>query len=261
MLAGPHPYHVHGDASFHILFIDISASVDLSWGDRDPIALPPVNVLPVLEKALADPQSWSTVMPSDATPAVSLAPRPSGDTTLIVHPMGTLQVREKVVPLEQTITKFGNSRPADGTYFTISSVMVDSTLEVQQWLIDQFAIGQFTDLTDDQKLTAQSYQPMKSGISIGSSNVVTSRDVQCIDAYQDGYIDGDDTGMRLRRVYALPQDIHLAYSRLGAGFVSARALRACLNSRRQGRSSSVKAGDLLYVVARYLKTYPCARTF
>ena len=122
MLAGPHQWHVHGDASFHILFIDVSASVDLSWGDLDPVTIPPVKVLPDLEQAFANPQSWSAQLPSDATPAVSLAPRPPGDKTLIVHPMGTLQVREKVVPLGQSITKYGNAKPADGTLFTISSV-------------------------------------------------------------------------------------------------------------------------------------------
>jgi hypothetical protein len=120
---------------------------------------------------------------------------------------------------------------------------------VQQWLTDQFAIGQYTDLTDDQKLTEQSYRPMKSGISIGSSDVVTSRDIRCIDAYQDGYIDGDDTGMRLRRVYAVPQDIHLAYSRLGAGFVSATRTKGVAQFTPPGTVSSVTTGDLLYVVA------------
>jgi hypothetical protein len=250
MIAGPHPWHVHGDASFHILFIDISASVDLSWGDPDPVTLPPVNVLPDLEKAFANPQSWSTQLPSDATPAVSLAPRPPGDKTLIVHPMGTLQVREKVVPLGQTITKYGNAKPADGTLFTISSVTVDGKNEAQQWLTDFFAIGQYTDLTDDQKLTAPSYQSFNSGISIGSSDVVTSRDVQCVVAYQDGYIDGDDTGMRLRQTYVLPLGIHLAYSRLGAGFVSATRTSGISQFTPPGTTSAVTTGDLHYVIAR-----------
>ena len=249
MLAGPRQWHVHGDASFHILFIDISASVDLSWGDTDPVALPPVNVLPDLEKAFANPQSWSTKLPSDATPAISLAPRPPGDTTLVVDPMGTLEAREKVVPLGQTITKYGNAKPADGTLFTISSVTVNGKAEAQHWLTDMFAIGQYTDLSDDKKLTAPSYQQFTSGIAIGSSDVDTSRDVQCVIAYQDGYIDGDDTGMRLRQTYLLPLETHLAYSRLGAGFVSATRTKGVSQFTPPGTTSAVTTSELRYAIA------------
>jgi hypothetical protein len=249
MLAGPSPWHVHGDASFHILFIDVSASVDLSWGDSTPVILPPVQVLPDLTKAFGNPQAWSTQMPDDATQAVSLAPRPPGDTSLVVHPVGTLQVREKVVPLGQTITKYGNAIPSDGTFFTISSVTVNGTPEAQQWLTDLFAIGQFTNLSDDQKLTSPSFQFFNSGISIGSSDVVTSKDVQCVVAYQDGYIDGDDTGMRLRQTYVLPIDIHLAYSRMGAGFVSAARTKGVSQFTPPGTTSAVTADELQYVIA------------
>lgn len=248
-LAGPHPWHVHGDASFHILFIDISASVDLSWGDRDAVALPPVTVVPELQKALANPQSWSTKLPSDATQAVSLRPRPPGDKTLIVHPAGTLEVRQKVVPLGQTITKFGNAAPADGNLFTISAVAVNAKTETQYWLTDMFAIGQYTDLTNDQKLTAPSYQPFNSGVAIGSSDVVTSRDVQCVVAYQDGYIDGDDTGMRVRQTYVVPIEIVLAYARLGAGFVSAARTKGSTAFTPPGTVSTVSCSELGYVIA------------
>jgi hypothetical protein len=248
-LSGPHPWHVHGDAGFHILFIDVSASVDLSFGESDPVVLPSVSVLPDLEKALTNPQSWSTTMPANATQAVSLAPRAPGDRTLVVYPMGTLEVREKVVPLGIAITKYGNGKPSDGNLFTISSVTVDDKPEARQWLTDRFAIGQFTDLSDDQKLTAQSYQYLNSGISIGSSDVVTSRDVECVVAYQDGYIDGDDTGMRLRRFYVLPEDIHLAYCRLGAGFVSATRTKGVAAFTPPGTVSAVSSTDLQYVVA------------
>ena len=188
-------------------------------------------------------------MPDDATQAVSLAPRPPGDKSLVVHPAGPLQVREKVVPLGQTISKYGNAIPSDGTFFTISSVTLNGAPESKQWLTDLFAIGQFTNLSDDQKLTSPSFQSFNSGISIGSSDVVTSKDVQCVVAYQDGYIDGDDTGMRLRQTYLLPIDIHLAYSRMGAGFVSAARTKGVPQFTPPGTVSAVTAGELQYVIA------------
>lgn len=249
LVAGPHPWHVHGHASFHILFFDIGASVDLTWGDSDPVTLPTVAVLPDLEKALADPQNWSTQMPSDAAPSVSLTPRAPGDKTLVVHPLGTLQVREKVVPLDQVITKYGNARPSDGTYFSISNVEIGTTSEATMVLNDNFAIGQFTDLTDDQKLTAPSYQPMHCGDQIGSSNAVYSRDVPCIVGYQDGYVDNDNIPLRFGNFALLPLDVHLAYSRLGAGFVNAPRTKGVRAFTAPGTTSAVTVTDLQYVIA------------
>jgi hypothetical protein len=249
LVAGPHPWHVHGHASFHILFFDIGASVDLTWGVSDPVTLPTVAVLPDLEKALADPQNWSTQMPSDAAPSVSLTPRAPGDKTLVVHPLGTLQVREKVVPLDQVITKYGNARPSDGTYFSISNVEIGTTSEATMVLNDNFAIGQFTDLTDDQKLTAPSYQPMHCGDQIGSSNAVYSRDVPCIVGYQDGYVDNDNIPLRFGNFALLPLDVHLAYSRLGAGFVNAPRTKGVRAFTAPGTTSAVTVTDLQYVIA------------
>jgi hypothetical protein len=248
-LSGPRPWHVHAEASFHILFFDVGTSLDLSWGDSAPVSLPPVAVLPDLTSAFANPQSWTAVLPSGAVMGVSLAPRAPGDETLIVHPIGTLEVREKVVPLDTTISKYGNAVPTDGTSFTISAVTVDGQAATKQPVTDQFAIGQFTSLTDDQQLSAPSFQEFDSGISIGTSDVVTSRNVACILAYQDGYIDGDDTGMRVGPPYAMPLDLQLTYSRLGAGFVNATRTKGFTQFTPPGTTSCVTTNDISYVIA------------
>jgi hypothetical protein len=249
VLSGPHPWHVHGDAHFHILFISVSPSIDISWGDPTPVLLPPVEVWPVLQNALEDPRAWTTQFPADATPSVSLAPRPPSDTTLIVHPLGTLQVREKVVPLDLTISKFGSGKPSDGTYFTIAGVTIDNQSEMKQSLTDNFAIGQFADLSDDDKLGKPSYQPFDNGIAIGSHDVVFSRDVPRTVVYEDGYIDEDNQVMRFGRHFALPLDLHLAYSRLGASFTAGMMTSGLSKYTKAGTVGAVKSADISYVIA------------
>ena len=250
MVAGPRPWHVHGDAHFHLLFIDISASVDLSWGDSTPVALPTVAVLPDLMKALGDQQNWSTVMPTETAPSISLAPRPPSDTSLIVHPLGTLQVREKVVPLDQVITKYGNARPSDGTQFAISDVAIGPTLHPATTPIsEQFAIGQFTDLSNDQKLSAPSYQLMHAGVAIGSDSAVYSKDVPCVVAYQDGYLDNDDIPLRLGSRYLMPLATHLAYARNGANFRNGTRTKGLRAFTAPATTSAVAVGEMQYVVA------------
>lgn len=55
--------------------------------------------------------------------------------------------------------------------------------------------------------------------------------------------------MRLRQTYVLPLDIHLAYSRLGAGFVSATRTRGISQFTPPGTTSAVTTGDLHFVIA------------
>ncbi len=62
-LSGPRPWHLHGDASFNFLFFSVSASIDLTWGDRTPATLPSTPVLPPLTAALGDPSNWSVALP------------------------------------------------------------------------------------------------------------------------------------------------------------------------------------------------------
>ncbi len=249
LVAGPRPWHVHGDAHFHILFIDISAEVDLHWGDSSPVELPKVSVLGDLLPALGDPRNWSTQFPAEAAPGISLAPRPPGDKSLVVHPLGTLQVREKVVPLDQAITKYGNARPSDGNAFSISDVAIGPTHPTLAPISEQFAIGQFTELTNDQKLSSPSYQLMHAGVSIGSDTAVFSRDVPCIVAYQDGYLDDDDLPLRVGSLFLMPLSTHLAYGRNGANFVNAPCTKGVRAFTTPATTSAVTVGEMQFVVA------------
>ncbi len=43
--------------------------------------------------------------------------------------MGTLQVKEKVVPLDLPITTYGNATPSDGTEFSIAGVQINTQTE------------------------------------------------------------------------------------------------------------------------------------
>jgi hypothetical protein len=248
-LAGPRPWHIYGHASFSILFFDVSATLDLQWGDTTPVTLPSAPVLPDLTKALEDPRAWSTLMPDGAAQFISLAPRPKGDSALVVHPVGALQVKEKLVPLDLKITKYGNYAPADGDLFSIAAVTVDGQTQTVQSQSDYFAIGQFTNLTDADKVSAPSYQQFHSGVTIGSNAVQSGQEVVLDVKYEESYIDNDDEVSRFSRIYALPIDAHLAMCRKGAGFVNALAGNGIAKFTTPGSSSPVLVADTEYVIA------------
>jgi hypothetical protein len=178
-------------------------------------------VLPDLFAALQNPASWSATLPDGATAAVSLVTQDPSDKTLRVHPMGTLQVKEKIVPLDLPITRYGNATPADGTEFSIDSVQINTQPENIQKVPDYFAAGQFLTLSDADKLSKPSFEKFDAGVIIGSSAVKQGQDSHRPVTYQEHYIDDPAGFSRFSRYYHMPADVHLALSAQGAGFNSA----------------------------------------
>jgi hypothetical protein len=170
-LSGPTPWHVHGSASFQILFFSVSAGVDVTWGNDNAVTLPAVAVLPQLNAALTAPGNWSAQLPNGAEQAATLRGLPQADTDIVVHPMGSLTVREKVVPLDAPVTKFGNAAPSDGSEFSIASVTLGGTAAQTTPVWDNFAPGQFAQLSDGDKISAPAFESFHSGAEIGDPNV------------------------------------------------------------------------------------------
>jgi hypothetical protein len=214
LFSGPRPWHLHGDASIDILFFSVSVSLDLTWGDATPAILPQRAVLPDLLPALKDPRNWQAALPDGATLAVTLASPKPADTTLRVHPLGILSVREKVVPLDLAITRYGNAAPSDGNYFSLSGPGDVKTIQ------DYFAAGQFLTLSDADKVSAPSFEKYDAGVTIGSAAVVAGADSPRTVVYEERYIDVPTAFSRLSRLYSMPADVHLALARQGAGAAS-----------------------------------------
>ena len=251
LFSGPRPWHLHGDASINILFFSVSVSLDLTWGDSTPAVLPQKPVLPDLLPALQDPRNWSALLPSNTTQAATLsAPKPD-DTTLRVHPIGVLSVREKVVPLDLQITRYGNATPSDGNYFSISGVEINTTNEpgdAIQPIQDYFAAAQFVTLSDADKVSAPSFEKYDAGVSIGSSDIVAGADSPRTVVYEERYIDDYDAFSRFGRLYNMPANIHSAMTRLGAGFASPLKNSGMFKYNPGVTGSAVKTADPSYVV-------------
>jgi hypothetical protein len=247
--SGPRPWHLHGDASIHILFFTVSASLDLTWGDSTPAILPQKPVLPDLLPAFQDPRNWSTALPDGTTQAVTLSTPKPDDKTLRVHPMGTLSVRENVVPLDLPITRYGNATPSDGNYFSISDVQIDGHDETKQNFQDYFAAGQFLTLSDADKISRPSFERYDAGIKIGSADIVSGADSPRTVFYEERYIDEPTGFSRFSRRYTMLADVHLALTRQGAGFASPLKNTGLFKYGTGAPGPAVTTQDPSYVVA------------
>jgi hypothetical protein len=219
-LSGPNPWHLHGDATLTFLFFSVSASIDLTWGDPDQATLPPASVLTPLTAALGDPRNWSTALPAAGAPGVSL--RSLTDTTaLVVQPNGVLGVREIVVPLDIPITKFVNATPTDGHQFSITDVQLNHQPVSATAKQEDFAIAQFTDMSDADKVSAPSYELFDAGVSIGAVPLRNGKDAPRTISYVTKIIDDYEQPSRLGVLYRMPAGVHQVLASTGLAAATA----------------------------------------
>ena len=166
-LEGPAPWLAHGTGTFTFI-IDKDFEVGpIQWGDAtNP---PPALVHPrdLVATAVGDPAAWQTALPANSDHLAHLRVDPA-PPPLLVHPLGLFEVRQHVVPLETVISRVGaNPVPPDETYvhFGLPQVNLVDVGAISE-VTDLFSAGQFLDLTDDQKLSRPSFEPMQAGVRV-----------------------------------------------------------------------------------------------
>jgi hypothetical protein len=179
-LAGPRPLHVKGKVTFEIFWCDFTISFNrtLISGEAPP-PLAPIVVMDRLQAALSNPANWSGQLAESQRRLVTIT-----DSAALgvvgLHPLGQLAVKQKVVPLELEIAKFGDAKPADANIFNISGFSVNGNSVHFDRVRDFFAPAQFLNLSDDEKLTAPSFEPMVAGVSAGADSFIFTAEAEDI---------------------------------------------------------------------------------
>jgi hypothetical protein len=184
-LSGPEPWNANGEASIDILFFSVTIGFDVTWGD--PLAAlvqDTVDVLALVVAAVQDTRNWRALLPTNPTQTVTLRSTEVAPGNVLLHPFGVLAVSQKVAPLEYPIDRFGNQEPTGSTSFAIT--WAGGSADPQR---EEFAVANFTTLTDDQKLARKSFEQMKAGLRFGTGDVAatgTSLDKEV--SYERSYV-------------------------------------------------------------------------
>jgi hypothetical protein len=214
-LSGPGQWHARGRASFSILFFDVSFHFEFTIGDEELLGalLAPVVVAPLLVGALADPRSWHVRLSTGGASVVTLrAIEPGSD--VLAHPLGTLEVRQSVVPLERTLERFGSAVPSGARRFRITGATIGPAVGATTGgrvpvtgLQDQFAPGQFRDLTDEQKLSLASFEAMPAGAVIGAHDTAHGAPVSVTVIYEQQLVTRIGLQEPTRQHLTMPGDV------------------------------------------------------
>ncbi|MGH8718979.1 MAG: DUF6603 domain-containing protein [Burkholderiales bacterium] len=172
-LEGPLPLAVRAKCTFEVLWWDVSirVNVTLVGGARPPLPVA-VDASAQLSTALNDARSWSAELPPGQSRIVSLR-APVADGVVQVHPLGTLAVRQSVVPLNlsRDIDKFGDSPVVGARRFAVTGIAIEGATQPSSTLNEDFAPGQFFEMSDEARIASPSFEPMQAGLRIGASDI------------------------------------------------------------------------------------------
>jgi hypothetical protein len=165
-LEGPAPWRAYGYGSFRILFVKIKVKFDKTWGETKENILPSTSVLPLLVEEFRKNTNWLTKPSTTLPELVTLADSVSEEDIVLVRPYGSLEINQMVVPLDLTMSRFGNYTPADISKVTIKSISIGSDsfsgADIAA-LKNSFAPAAFKEMSDDDKLQSPSYENQNSG--------------------------------------------------------------------------------------------------
>lgn len=174
-LEGPTPWRAFGYATFKILFIKFKVKFDKTWGEKRENALPSTSVLPMLLEELNKDENWYTKEGIAPLELVTYATDVAEDASVLVKPYGSLEVDQKVVPLDMTMEKFGNYQPEDISKVIIKEIVIGNVAQDDDDVIDlrnSFAPAAYKKLADNDKLSAPSYEKQKSGVRASSTDAI-----------------------------------------------------------------------------------------
>jgi hypothetical protein len=188
-LEGPAPYRAHGRGSIGFLFFEISANFDITWGEARDTTLPPIDVLPLLAAEIDKVEGWQTRLPTGRATLVNLRSLPPGDD-LVLHPLGTLFVRQRALPLDVRLDRIGGRQARDGRRFGVVPAP-DSGLAQVSVTADKFAMAQYQDLDDAAKLSRPAYENQDAGLELAGADglLASARVVRRSARYEEIVID------------------------------------------------------------------------
>jgi hypothetical protein len=160
---GPNPWHITGYAEFKALGITKRVNVDEIIGSRTNEVEPAApNLLELIAEALDDPDAWAAG--TSSSDGVTLAEPEPGSTEVIASPHGTVEVGQNVVPLGETIDKYGNAENIEHVRFVLE---VGGALQASGSIRNWFSPGQYHELNNTERLAAPSFEEMDAGIVLG----------------------------------------------------------------------------------------------
>jgi uncharacterized protein DUF6603 len=181
-------WRVKGYVSLSLLFVSFSLPIDYHDGDPVPSALTTADPLELVRDALSRSDAWSAPPP---TASAVVALRQRSGKVIAAHPLGVVSCSQRVVPLGLQVTHVGSQvLAAPATVDVTALVLGGGAATDVAPVTEQFSAGQFLDLSDAERLSRPSFEPMRSGMATGGSALDAGNAAVVATTYKTVAVDG-----------------------------------------------------------------------
>jgi hypothetical protein len=195
--SGPGPWRIVGYAEFNLLGsrrIDVDATIGQPL-PAVPIIKPRAELIDEVVAAFSREDAWAALPPPDGARVVTLRDQPSAPDRVRVHPLGALSARQRILPLNKVIERFGPAE-VEPTTFSLDGFSIGASVSADdpaEELYDDFAPGQFTPLTDDEKTARPAFESMQSGgrVAVSAFRVPTHPPTTAGIGYEESFVDAE----------------------------------------------------------------------
>jgi len=176
-LEGTSPWYIEGEGSISLLFWDIDVPFSHGWGESADTAVPAVAALGILHDEIFKRDNWTAILPPGNQLSVSLR-EIDATTELVLHPVGSLRVSQRAVPLDLHLDSVGSQPVADVE--RVSVTVSDPALRRLDDAEEPFATAQFQQMTDAEKLASPAFEDQHAGVLLGidGADIATSHAVK-----------------------------------------------------------------------------------
>lgn len=166
-LTGPEPWRIAGFVEVQIvvpLYFPFAATLGEPAAETPPAGLPRSDLQRQLAAEILRAENWAALPRADAEAVVSLRRVEPLPGTVLVHPLGGLGFRQRLLPLGKVLRKFGTALVSDPGAFAIDGLALGGGTAAARPVEDDFAPGEFEPLSDDEKLTRPAFESLPAGV-------------------------------------------------------------------------------------------------
>ncbi len=164
-MEGPARWHAEGDAKFTVIFT-FHMHVSETWGKKQVDSQrSTIDLLPLFQGSFEDNNNW-TIIRNDVVDGMVATYVPE-EGSFVMSPSDTVTFCQQLLPLNMTLEKYGESLPSDLDKIVFEKVYVAGQPEDAPINIDtSFAISQYKEMSDDDKLSAPSFENLPGGFAM-----------------------------------------------------------------------------------------------
>lgn len=195
-LKGPTPWYVKATGSIEVFGFEFEAEYEKEWGKSQKEELPEIALKPLLLEEFKKKEVWSAALPEGTNQLISVSNPEIQDATaepFIIYPNGNLIISQKLVPFKMKLEKLGNQMISDIHEVQISALNISGAGSELSDISDTFAIGQYLELSDQEKISKPSFESMKCGVKAtwnsGTSSFKIGSTVRRSQEYEQIWID------------------------------------------------------------------------